>query len=241
MTDPRPSTPASSDEPNADSLEQAPRDQGPGWMPAILAATLLMAIVGFITCGVSTWVLFQKRGELAVRTLRGSFIPAIEQSRIAPDEKLGLVDQLGAFADELERGEHENWQAAGVMQRLQRLPVLQWGEIAVIEAFVDDQFEGDAKANALKQLSRLRRSAELTQSTAFDFEDLLGPAHQPDARNPYGRRLIEPLTTEAVAEVVDRARLVADRAAVPDQSFEDIRIDLIVKSEIEKGIAEGTY
>ncbi|TWT76258.1 hypothetical protein CA13_67500 [Planctomycetes bacterium CA13] len=229
-----------------EELEKAPdrsgseQDSGPGWMPAILAATLLMAIAGFITCGVSTWFLFQKRSELAVRTLRGSFIPSIEQSRILPDEKEALVDELGDFANELERGEHENWQAAGVMQRLQRVPVLQWGEISAVESFVNKHWAGEEKVNALLHLSRLRRSAELADSTSFDFEDVLGPVHVADD-GPFGRHLMQPLTTEKVADCVERARLVADRAKIPQQQFDDIRIDEIVKGEIDKGIAEGTY
>ena len=47
-------------------------NQGPGWLPALMAGSVILGIAGFICCGVSTWVLFQKRTELAVRTLRGT-------------------------------------------------------------------------------------------------------------------------------------------------------------------------
>ncbi|TWU43190.1 hypothetical protein Q31b_22280 [Novipirellula aureliae] len=215
-------------------------DPGPGWLPAILAATMLMAIVGFITCGVSTYFLFQKRGELAVRTLDGNLIPTIEQSRIEPDQKAELVERLKEFSAEIARGNVENWQAAGVMQRLQRIPIYQWGELSAVEAFARSNWEGEEQANALKQISRLRRSVELAQSTVFDVEDVLTPVHQTDD-GAYGRSLITPLTTKAVADVVKRATLVADRSEVPDEPFETIRIDVIVQREIEKGIAEGSY
>ena len=36
-------------------------DEGPGWMPAIMAATVLMGIIGFVICAFSTWILFQQR------------------------------------------------------------------------------------------------------------------------------------------------------------------------------------
>ncbi len=213
--------------------------QGPGWMPAILAATLLMGMAGFIFCGVSTWFLFQKRGELAVRTIRGSYIPAIEQSRLSPTEKKLLVKQLESFSVGVERGDYENWQASGVMQRLQRLPVLQWGELAAVESFLE-QHGGESKEESLKQLSRLRRAAELDKATSFDFEDVLSPVHE-SADNSQGRQLVQPLTEAAVQAVADRAKLVADRSEVPDQVFTDIPLDAIVKHQIEAGVAEGGF
>ncbi|EMI21844.1 hypothetical protein RMSM_01229 [Rhodopirellula maiorica SM1] len=218
---------------------QVAEEQGPGWMPAILAATLLMGMAGFIFCGVSTWFLFQKRGELAVRTIRGSYIPDIEQSRLSPEQKQLLVKRLETFAESVERNEYENWQAAGVMQRLQRLPVLQWGELAAVESFVLSQDEGDTE-ESLKQISRLRRAAELDQATSFDFEDVLSPVHEP-ADNAQGRQLIQPLTATAVDEVIVRARLVADRSEVPDEKFTDISLDAIVQEQIDAGIAEGGF
>ncbi len=208
-------------------------------MPAILAATLLMGMIGLIFCGVSTWVLFQKRGELAVRTVRGSYIPDIEQSRLDPSEKEALIRELELFCASVERGEVENWQAAGVMQRLQRLPVLQWGELSVIESFI--QSEADASDEEdLKQLSRLRQAAKLDVATSFDFEDVLSPAHIP-AENSLGRKLAQPLTGEMVGEVVTRAVLVADRSEIPEESFLSPSIVKIVKKQIEAGIKEGGF
>ena len=48
-----------------------------------------------------------------------------------------------------------------------------------------------------------------------------------------------PLDAMGVAEVVQRAKLVADRAEVPDESFEGIKLDSILRREIESGIREG--
>ncbi len=214
-------------------------EQGPGWMPAILAATLLMGMAGFVFCGVSTWFLFQKRGELAVRTIHGSYIPDIEQSRLSPTQKQLIVKQLETFAEAVEREEYENWQASGVMQRLQRLPVLQWGELAAVESFVQQQDDGDTE-ESLKQISRLRRATELDKATSFDFEDVLSPVHEP-ADNSLGRQLMQPLTNAAVNEVIVRAKLVADRSEVPDEMFTDIALDAIVKEQINAGIAEGGF
>ncbi|GAA5506771.1 hypothetical protein [Novipirellula caenicola] len=234
------SDPASSEPaPPNHTASQTADDQGPGWMPAILAATLLMGMAGFIFCGVSTWFLFQKRGELAVRTIRGSYIPDIEQSRLSPEQKQLIVKRLETFAESVERNEYENWQAAGVMQRLQRLPVLQWGELAAVESFVIEQDQGDTE-ESLKQISRLRRAAELDQATSFDFEDVLSPVHEP-ADNALGRQLVQPFTSTAVNEVISRAKLVADRSDIPDEMFTDIALDAIVQEQIDAGIAEGGF
>ena len=219
-----------------DTLDE---QEGPGWMPAILAATLLMGIVGFIACGFTTWLLFQKRSELALRTIESSYIPEIEQSFLQPDEKAGVVAHLKEFAKELERGDHENWQAAAVMQRLVRLPVIQWGQLRVVESYLrrDDQaFDGDG----LKQLSRLRRAIELGGVTSLDVEDVLKPVFVSDD-STYGRSLAEPLPRTAVEDTIHRAKLLADRSDVPDATFDDVRLAEIVKKEIETGLSQGGF
>ncbi len=102
----------------------------------ILAGTVLMGVIGFIVCAFSTWILFQKRTEFAIRTLRGSYIADIEQSLLDPATKSVVVKEIETLAAEMESGKYEDWQAAGVMQRLQRLPVLQWGELQAIDSFL---------------------------------------------------------------------------------------------------------
>jgi hypothetical protein len=215
-------------------------DEGPGWMPAILAGTLLMGIVGFIVCAFSTWILFQKRTEFAIRTLKGSYVLQLEQSLLDPESKSTVVKEIKGLIADLERGKYENWQAAGIMQRLQRLPVIQWGELQAIEAFLKKE-AGDEQAGQIEQLSRLRRAVELGMVTSFDVEDVLQPVRRPDPNAATGSQLVQPLNKEQVSQVVHRARLAADRAAVPNQHFDGIRIESIVRSEIERGASEGSF
>ena len=231
MTD---STPAESQ----DSGAQA--DEGPGWLPAIMAGTLLLGIGGFICCGVSTWYLYTKRSELALRTLRQTYLPELEQSRLSPDDKDATVKVVEEFADNLERGKYENWQAAGVMQRLIRLPVLQWGELSVVESYIEKHAE-DFDENALVELMRLRRAVEMDQATTIDFEDVLSPVMETDDSTQFGRSLIEPLTAASVAEVIRRAKLVSDRAKVPETLTKQPSIAKIVERQIEAGIEDGSY
>ncbi len=209
-------------------------------MPAILAATALMGIVGFVVCAFSTWLLFQKRTELAVRTLRGTYIAEIEQSLLDPRTKKAVLTEVESLAEDLEAGKYENWQAAGIMQRLQRLPVIQWGEIQAIEAFLKKESPDGADVDSLRQLSRVKRAVELGNVTSFDFQDVLGPVRQAD-ESPRGYSLLQPLEQTKVDDVIHRARLLADRAEVPDELFEDVKIDAIVRREIERGAREGTY
>lgn len=204
-----------------------------------MAGTLLLGIMGFVCCGVSTWVLFQQRTEFAVRTLRGSYLPALQQSWLEPAEKKAVVDRIEALASELETGQYENWQSAGVMQRLQRLPVLQWGELAAVEGYVRKS-DDPQKDWSLMQLSRLRRAVELDKVTSFDFEDVLKPVLVSDDNAPSGRRMIQPLPDEGVVEVVQLAELVADRSDVPEKMF-DVQIDQIIRREIETGLSEGGF
>lgn len=234
MSDPHPS------EPTVESTAAGPaadQDDGPGWLPAILAGSLLMGIVGFLFCAFSTWVLFQQRTDFAVRTLRGSLIPELEQSRLDPEQKQAVVNRIDELADQLESGRYEQWQAAGVMQRLQRLPVLQWGELAAVETFAVKQ-GGDLADRAELQFSRLRRAVELGDVTSFDVEDVLKPVLIVDQNASNGRRLREPLDAESVAEVIQRAELLADRSDVPDQSYQ-VELDPLLRRAIEAGL-EGS-
>ena len=265
--------------------QRDPSDEGPGWMPAILAGTLLMGIIGFVVCAFSTWILFQKRTEFAIRTLRGSYIAEIEQSLLDPATKSAVVKEIETLAADMESGKYEDWQAAGVMQRLQRLPVLQWGELQAVDSFLQKsvaQGQADGEliqtepqalaagpeantnqsarpeasaygsqkstlspatadgqlADERRQLSRLRRAVELGKSTSFQFEDVLQPVR---LSGPSGHRLVQPLTRELVREVVLRARLAADQAKIPDQDFDNVRIESIVRREIEIGLREGSF
>jgi len=215
-------------------------DEGPGWMPAIMAGTLLMGILGFIFCAFSTWILFQQRTEFAIRTLRGSYIPQIEQSLLEPATKSSVVQQIQSLAADMERGKYEHWQAQGIMQRLQRLPVIQWGELQAIEAFLKTGADAQ-QDDAIAQLSRLQRAVELGKVTSFDFEQVLEPVRRPDPNAPSGSQLIQPLTKEKIDGVVQLARQVADQAEVPDQRFDGVQIESIVQHEIQMGASEGGF
>lgn len=219
----------------ADELQ----DEGPGCMPAILAIAVLLGIVGFICCGVMTWLIFQKQDELALRSMRGSFIPAVEQSLLEPDEKTKTVKLLNDFADELERGKLEGWQASGVMQRLTRLPILQWGQIRRLEMFVDDHPQDFSPDDSL-QFDRLRKGVERNKITTIDFLHVLDPVLQADP-NREQASLVETLEVAPVAEVVTRARVAADRGEVETAPKNDVSIDVLVRRQIQAGIDQGTY
>ena len=175
-------------------------EQGPGWLPALMAGGLLLGMAGFIFCGVSTWVLYQKRTELAVRTLQGAYISELEQSYLEPKTKRAVVEEVRALITEMEAGAYENWQSAAIMQRLQRLPVVQWGDLQALELFIT-QANGSQKDEQLKELSRLEQAVADGSVTSFDFQDVLEPVHRADPESSSGFSLIQPLSSEQVAEV----------------------------------------
>lgn len=139
----------------------------------------------------------------------------------------------------MERGKYEDWQAAAVMQRLQRLPVIQWGELQAIESFLSKST--DDTSESLRQLSRLERAVEQGKVTSFDFEDVMQPVRRKVPDSPSGHELALPLSQEKVKEVVHRAQLLADRAEIPDETFADIQIDAIVRQAIKHGANEGSF
>ncbi|KLU02780.1 putative transmembrane protein [Rhodopirellula islandica] len=217
-----------------------PEQQEPGCMPIAIACTLLMGIVSFVFCGVTTWVLFQKRTEVAVRTLVG-YVDVIEQSLLPPDEKKSVIEQLETTIKEMRAEDYPQERASAVMQRLVRLPIPQYGELDVIDAFIQDNFDDAERDDGLKQISRLRRAIERGKATVIDVNDVLLPTTQVDTTHPLGRVLKQPLAADEIRDVVERAKLVGDRDDLADQFFERKPIDEILKRELTAAVDQGGF
>ncbi len=220
--------------------EQVGGAEGPGWLPAILAGGLLLLMAFFICCGVTTAYLWNQRGELAVRTLRGHTMPMVEQSQLAPAEKQTIIRQFEQVADQIEAGEMEDWQAAAIMGRLQRLPLNEWGELAAVEAMVikSEAWTKEERDRAIQQLSRLRRAVATGEATQFDLADVLEPVRRQETGNEGPRLLADP-SRQQIGEVVKRARLVADRLAIDDRRFPAQSLSGIIAEQIEAGFSTG--
>lgn len=210
----------------------------PGCMPAIIAITLLAGMLFAIAFAFAGWLIFQKRGDLAVRTLRGTVIPELQQSRLDPEEKRVVVRQLSDLADDLERGMYENWQAGGIMQRLITSPLMRWGDLQTLERWAENNLPEDDRQAAQRQISRFFRAVELDRVVARDIHDVLAPvSSQEDAR---GFVQLRPQFSDAEAlEVIRRAKLVADRAEVPDQAFPPVSLPQFINRQIELGGRTG--
>lgn len=209
-----------------------------GCLPAILAATLLMGIVFFIAFGFSAWLIFQKRGDLAARTLRATIIPELEQSRLAPDEKAEVIRELTQLADDIEAEMYENWQAGGIMQRLINMPLMRWGDLQAVAAWADSHLPDAQREQAEKQISRFFRAVELERAVARDIHEILAPVAT--SENAAGFvQLRADLNEQDVIEVILRCKLVADRAGVPDRTFESVSLPQIVRRQIESGGRDG--
>jgi hypothetical protein len=229
---------AGSDPETTETLRGVDDTEGAGCMPAILAATVLMGIVFFIAFGFSAWLIFQKRGDLASRTIRATIIPELEQSRLDPAEKTSVVKELTLLADDIEGGMYENWQAGGIMQRLINMPLMRWGDLEAVAAWAEKNLPEDQRENASKQVSRFFRAVELDRAVARDIHEILAPVAT--AENAGGFvQLRSDLNEKDVAEVVLRCKLVADRAEVPDQTFDRVSLTQIVRRQIEAGGRDG--
>jgi len=215
-------------------------EQGPGWLPALMAGSVILGIAGFICCGVSTWVLFQKRTEMAVRTLRGAYITELEQSYLEPKTKRAVIDEVEALIAGMEAGDYENWQSAAIMQRLQRLPVVQWGDLQAIELFINKN-EGPDQEEQLREISRLQQAVANGSATSFDFQDVLEPVQRANTESSSGFSLIQPLSSEQVSEVCLRAKLVADRANIANRTFPKVDLAQIVQREISQATTVGGF
>lgn len=221
-----------SSSPGEDSVSaDTPDEEQTSCLPAVVAATLLMGIVAFITCGITTWVLFQNRPAIAIRTLDG-YIPVVQQSRLDPEEKSLVIDQLEEVRQRLEAGILTPADASAVMERLVRLPIPQWGELSVVESYIETNWDGSQKQAGLEQLSRLRRAVEIDRATVVDVNRVLDPVTTNDPDSPLGRTLNEPLRDADVLEVVDRAGLIGDRAEIENRLQEKASIANILRQRL---------
>jgi hypothetical protein len=232
------SSPPGNSNPSGDS-HPASKAEGAGCFPAVLAATLLMGVAMFLMFGFAGYLIFQKRGDLAARTIRGTMLSELEQSRLDPETKIAVIGRLTTLADDIESKKLENWQAGGVMNRLVRAPLLRWGDLQAIDAWAQENFSEAEYEEFHKQVTRFFRAAELDRAIASDLQDILLTVTAGDPALMLGR-LKTDLTKEDVREVAVRAKLVADRAEVPDRVFENVSLPKIVDRLIEVGIREGS-
>lgn len=217
-----------------------PEPPPPSCLPAIVAATLLMGIVAFITCGVSTWFLWQQRTVFAIRTLEG-YGPVIEQSYLTPEDKQSVIEQLAATSKRMQTETFDPAAASAVMQRLVRLPIPQWGELAVIEEFAKSEMSDVESAEATRQLSRLRVAIEQDLATVIDVNHVLEPVTIPDTTSPLGRQLVQPLAIPGVREVISRASLIGDRSKIPPSAVPTMTIREILAARLRQAEAEGGF
>ncbi len=229
---------AGPDPETTETLRGVADTEGAGCLPAVLAATVLMGIVFFIAFAFSAWLIFQKRGDLAARTIRATIIPELEQSRLDPEEKASVVKELTQLADDIEAEMYENWQAGGIMQRLINMPMMRWGDMEAVAAWADKNLAEDQRENASKQISRFFRAVELDRAVARDIHEILAPVATPENAGGFVQ-LRSDLNEQDVAEVVLRCKLVADRAEIPDMTFDSVSLTHIVRRQIEAGGRDG--
>lgn len=193
----------------------------------------------FISCAGGTYYLFQQRGEFALRTIEGTLIPLLEQSRIVPEDKQATIAELDAFVRRGRTGEWEDWQIAGVMQRLVRSPIVSWGDLQYIDSIIQqrESFSDEERVGFHRAISRLQRAAELDDVTQFDMADIFEPISNP-ADHESGYELNAQFSDDALREFIARVRLVAQRAEIPEQSY-DVKLVSIVKRQIAAGIKSG--
>lgn len=219
--------------------EQDVDQEGPGCLPAFLAFGAIILIILFISCGVSSWWLWQQRTEIAIKTLQGTVIPELEQSALEPAEKQAVIELIQGVVRDGEAGKLEDWQAAGIMERLSRSPLLQWGDLVGFESLIlaSDGFSVEEKQQASMHLSRLKRASELGTADSEDLYDCLSPVLIENQSQPIAR-LDRQATVEQMRDVVLRCKIVAERESIPEQTFE-VNLADIIRRQIEAGRSQG--
>ena len=212
----------------------------PSCLPGILAGTLIMMMVGFITCGFLTWLIWQERGVMAGRTLEG-LAREVGQSRIEPLERAQVVRRLERASKAMSAPNFDPADASAVMTRLVRLPILQWGQLQAVEAMIADRLPDDEAADARRQIDRLKASMEQLQATSADLRDVLTPVSVADPAAASAVRMVDRPTDEQLRGVAQRASLVADRVGVADDAAPTLSLSQLIDREIKAAATDGGF
>ena len=165
-------------------------------------------------------------------------IPILEQSRLHPEDKTATVVLLKNFVAEGRADIYEDWQIAGVIQRLVRSPVISWGDLQVMALQIEKtSWSNDEQSEALKDISRVMRGAELDTITQFEMANLFEPVSE-KANNEWGYELNERPTEDSLKLFAKRARELADLNKVPDEEFQ-VKLQTLVQRQIASGIQSG--
>ncbi len=171
----------SSRERASESADSAPEVRGTdavGCFPAVMAASVLMGIAMFITFAFAAWLIFQKRGDLAVRTIRATIVSELEQSRLDAKTKSEVISQLRFLADDIEAGQIDNKQAVNVLQQLLQSPLLRWGDLTALDEWVKANASEEESTAFHRDCTRFFRAAELGKANAADLQDILAPVSE---------------------------------------------------------------
>ncbi len=150
-----------------------------GCFPAVMAASVLMGIVMFLTFAFAAWVIFQKRGDLAIRTIRATIVSELEQSRLDAKTKSEVISQLRFLADDIEGGRISDKQAVNVLQQLLQSPLMRWGDLTALDEWVKANATAEQSEAFHRDCTRFFRAAELDKANAADLQDILTRCRKP--------------------------------------------------------------
>ncbi len=228
------------DRPDGNRPDASGGDDNPSCLPGVLAATLIMMMIGFITCGFASYFLWQQRGVMAGRTLEG-LAQEVGQSRIEPVERAAVVRRLERVAKDVSARDFDPAEAASIMQRLVRLPILQWGQLQAVEAMITERFSKSDADEAQLQIDRLKLAMEQLRATSADLRDVLTPVSVADPTAASAVRMVDRPTDEQLRDVAQRASLIADRAGVDADGRPTLRLSELIDREIRAAMTEGGF
>jgi hypothetical protein len=238
MTKQPESKPPSNGESKSSPTHPADRQGLAGWAPALVAMAMLLIGMMILGCVGITIYLFQNRGVLAARTLRGELVPAMEQSQLQPEDKKEVLRLLNEVIQKIESQQMDNDQVSGLMQRLLRLGPLEWSDCQAVQALIQQRsWPEQEKADAIQSISRALRALESDKAMGQDLEQMLASVQVP-ADNPYGRKLNLNPSDEALRDVATRAKSIGDAHQIPMKTFE-IRFADMTRRAIENAIDQG--
>ena len=183
-----------------------------------------------VVIGVGVWVSFNWKTWTADWS-KAVTAQVVAQSSLNPEDKARIIKRIDSLADDFKSGKLTLEQAKRVMKQIAQSPLFPIAMVmAAEEKYVKPSgLSADDKAAAQITLQRLARGAFEKKIAEADLQEVMQLLMQ---KQPDGsQQLKQTLTDTELTAFLDKAKEKADKASVPDESF-----DVNIADELEKAI-----
>lgn len=203
--------------------------------PGSVKVGCIAALVVFVllVAGVVVFIAMSWRGW-AAEGIKQVGTQAVAQAQLPPDQRDRIVARISAVADDFKAGKITTEQFGQVMERIATSPVLPLGMVQVAEAQIlkPSTLSAEEKAAGERSLQRFARGVFEGKLVQADVEAVITPISDTSGGQKWN--LKPNPTADEVKAFLEKARVMADTAKIPDEPF-----TINFADEIDKLVAQA--